>query len=67
MDIVDEAKELEQHQRQAAIARVTDKLATQGSADCIDCDEPIPEARRTAYPAARRCISCQKEQEQKTR
>lgn len=26
---------------------------------CEDCDEPIPEARRTASPGCRRCIDCQ--------
>lgn len=26
---------------------------------CIDCDEPIPEARRLAVPGCRRCVDCQ--------
>jgi len=32
---------------------------------CIDCDEPIPEARRRAVPGATRCISCQTEFERR--
>lgn len=34
-------------------------LNGRGQADCDDCDEPIPEARRRAYPAAIRCVRCQ--------
>jgi phage/conjugal plasmid C-4 type zinc finger TraR family protein len=26
---------------------------------CIDCEEPIPEARRRAMPGCQRCIGCQ--------
>lgn len=26
---------------------------------CEECDEPIPEARRTAVPGVRRCVGCQ--------
>jgi phage/conjugal plasmid C-4 type zinc finger TraR family protein len=34
---------------------------------CAECDEKIPEARRTAVPGVRYCISCQEamDQEQK--
>ena len=27
--------------------------------NCIDCEEPIPEARRKAVPGVRFCIDCQ--------
>ena len=27
--------------------------------DCIDCEEPIPEARRQAAQGCQRCIACQ--------
>lgn len=26
---------------------------------CEECDEPIPEARRTAIPGVRLCVACQ--------
>ena len=26
---------------------------------CIDCDEPIPEARRKALPGVQLCVECQ--------
>ncbi len=27
---------------------------------CIDCEEPVPYARLSAYPTAKRCIRCQR-------
>jgi len=45
---------------EAAIARVDDD--TFGY--CLDCGEPIPEARLEAYPSAARCIDCQSRFEQ---
>ena len=30
---------------------------------CLDCDDPIPEARRRTAPGCRRCIGCQTLQE----
>lgn len=30
-----------------------------GLAECEECGEPIPEARRLALPGARTCVSCQ--------
>ncbi len=26
---------------------------------CVDCDEPIPTARRLALPGVQRCLACQ--------
>lgn len=46
-----------------ALARVAD-----GSyGECSDCGEPIPFARLAAYPAARRCVACQDEEEARER
>jgi DnaK suppressor protein len=40
---------------EAALARIAD-----GSyGECIDCGTEIPFARLSAYPAAKRCVSCQ--------
>jgi DnaK suppressor protein len=42
-----------------ALARLTD-----GSyGDCADCGRPIPYARLAAYPAAKRCVTCQENAE----
>ena len=31
----------------------------EGAAQCVDCGEDIPEARRRALPGARTCVACQ--------
>ncbi|MEM7250500.1 MAG: DksA/TraR family C4-type zinc finger protein [Pseudomonadota bacterium] len=33
--------------------------AGSGRAECEECGEPIPAARRAAIPGARRCVECQ--------
>lgn len=45
-----------------AVARARRRLPKGESlANCEDCGEPIPEARRLAVPGVRRCIACQSE------
>ncbi|ACL05249.1 transcriptional regulator, TraR/DksA family [Desulfatibacillum aliphaticivorans] len=34
-------------------------------ADCQDCGDPIPEARRKAVPGCTRCLDCQETYEQR--
>ena len=46
------------HQRRAQQAR-----PGQGLDECVDCGEPIPEARRRAVPGCQRCIDCQADSE----
>ena len=48
---------------EAALARLAD--GTYG--ECADCGSPIPYARLAAYPAARRCVTCQDEAEARER
>lgn len=31
----------------------------EGTSECEECGEPIPEARRRALPGARTCVPCQ--------
>jgi phage/conjugal plasmid C-4 type zinc finger TraR family protein len=54
-------------ERDAGLARVRAQLMGQGADACIDCDDPIPEARRLALPSARRCAGCQTAFEEKLR
>jgi DnaK suppressor protein len=35
------------------------RLADGSYGECIDCGVPIPFARLSAYPAAKRCVGCQ--------
>lgn len=53
------AEEHAEQERTAAITRASASLAAQGELICIGCDEEISVARRTAYPAAQRCVDCQ--------
>lgn len=41
------------------IAQIRGNLASEGEEFCVECDEPIPAARRKALPSAERCIGCQ--------
>lgn len=59
----DLAGERAEQERNAAIARVSATVTAQGALICIDCDEEISVARRSAYPAAQRCIECQESYE----
>lgn len=36
----------------------------QSLAECEDCGEAIPEARRNAVPGVRRCVACQEAEDQ---
>ena len=51
-------------ERAAGVKAVRLSLVCEGADECIDCDRPIPEARRKAAPFARRCIGCQQAREQ---
>ena len=43
-----------------AIERARSRLGTgPGRAECEECGEPIPEARRKAVPGVRLCLACQ--------
>lgn len=44
------------------LALAARRATTQGReslTECMDCDEPIPEARRLAAKGCHRCIDCQ--------
>lgn len=42
-----------------ARARLRARQGGEGRADCAECGEPIPEARRRAVPGASLCLDCQ--------
>jgi phage/conjugal plasmid C-4 type zinc finger TraR family protein len=42
------------------VLRVRARLPTgEGSDHCLECGDPIPEARRRALPGVRLCVPCQ--------
>ncbi len=47
------------------LRRMQAKQGPQGEsfAECAECDEPIPEARRQAVPGVKLCIDCQRERD----
>lgn len=66
-DEIDRANALNDDFQAAALRAARRRLAAGESlTECIDCEEPIPEARRRAVPGCRRCIQCQRSHEMKT-
>jgi phage/conjugal plasmid C-4 type zinc finger TraR family protein len=71
-DIADRASDLEQADRDRAIARQERIIQSmrgnsQGRADCADCGDPIEPERRIALPFTGRCASCAHDAEQRLR
>lgn len=59
-DDLDRAQEITETLLADALAAQQRKMPKGKSlAECEDCGEPIPEARRRAMPGCRRCIECQ--------
>lgn len=61
-DEFDNAQQLEQAHRDAAIARVRHAAAKsqgEGSEECSGCGGDIPQERRDAVPGATQCVGCQ--------
>lgn len=63
-DIFDRAQELEQLQRDTAIADARSHAPHGHSEEfCEECGERIPDARREAIPGCTRCVDCQQDLE----
>lgn len=58
------ASQLAEREIEEALNRHREQTAARGAGreTCLDCDEPIPAARRLAV-AAQRCMDCQAEHE----
>lgn len=62
MDNADRAQELIDQRLQDALAArraARQSQGMQGPANCVECDEPIPTARRLSVPGVRFCTPCQ--------
>lgn len=56
----DDAAEMAQHRVDERVALVRSMLPTgPGKLNCIECGDPIPEARRVALPGVTCCVDCQ--------
>lgn len=64
-DIFDRATEIEEAQREDALAAQARRAGLAGktwrdsAALCRVCEEPIPAARRRAVPGVQTCVACQ--------
>ena len=69
MDEFDRAQELEALHLAASLAAQAAASRPLGAslAQCDDCGDPIPEARRLAVPGCTRCMACQELAEQRKR
>lgn len=67
MDIIDSASEVEELQRNAALAAHRINRLAVSAVTCSDCGDELPEARRIAYPGCTMCIDCQADAEKRNR
>lgn len=67
MDIIDSASEVEELQRNAALAAHRINRLAVSAMRCSDCDEELPQARRIAYPGCTMCVDCQADAERRNR
>ncbi|WP_337881771.1 TraR/DksA C4-type zinc finger protein [Chromobacterium haemolyticum] len=60
-DLYDRAQELEQRQREQALARQAAASRAFGASltHCDDCGDDIPPLRREKVPGCTRCVECQ--------
>lgn len=62
-EIIDQASALETMMREQAIQAHRINRDAVSATHCEECYEPLPEARRKAYPGCKMCVDCQGEME----
>ena len=63
MDIIDNASELEELHRNAALSRARLNAHATSATHCQTCGDELPEARRKAIPGCQLCASCKRIEE----
>jgi phage/conjugal plasmid C-4 type zinc finger TraR family protein len=64
VDEIDQAQALNEQFLEGVLADHRHRQPTGESRfNCVDCEEPIPEARRIAAQGCQRCVDCQATQE----
>lgn len=66
-EIIDQANELEELQREAAIAKCRINHNAVSATHCRDCRLTIPELRRKYVPGVTQCIDCAQYTESKSK
>ena len=64
-EIIDQANELEELQREVSIAKCRINHNAVSATHCRDCGEEIPERRRELVAGCQRCADCQEEFEER--
>ena len=64
-EIIDQANELAELQREAAIEKCRINHHAVSATHCCDCGEEIPEQRRETVPGCQRCADCQEDFEER--
>lgn len=62
-DFADDASAVEELQRNAALSAHRINRDAVSATHCVECDEPLSDARRKAYPGCTMCVDCQGEME----
>lgn len=62
-EIIDQDNELEELQREAAIAKYRIDHNAVSATHCVECGDPIPVRRREVVAGCQRCADCQEESE----
>ncbi|WP_410680854.1 TraR/DksA family transcriptional regulator [Citrobacter braakii] len=62
-EIIDQASALEEMMREHAIQAHRINRDAVSATHCEECCEPLPEARRKAYPGCTMCVGCQSDME----
>ena len=66
-DEIDRAQERDEFFRSLALGKHKENGFTgMSAAECIECGETIPKARRMAVPGCCRCVDCQAEFERRS-
>lgn len=58
-DLAGELIEWREDLQRWALAAAAAQAPRLGTLRCVECDDPIPEARRRAIPGCRLCVECQ--------
>ncbi len=64
-EIIDQANELEELQREAAIAKYRIDHNAVSAEKCVDCGDEIPVRRRELVAGYQRCAECQEVDEER--
>lgn len=62
-ELIDQANELEELQREAAIAKYRIDHNAVSATHCVECGDEIPTRRRELVAGCQRCADCQEEEE----